>query len=765
MEKRRNVFIPFIVKYPSLVIASTLFLVVISLFFLPHIKLASSVDVFFDRESPSYVKFQEWKRQFGSDEIVIVALYDNDIFTEENLRLIDNLTSRFLSLPYVDKVTSITNVNDINGYNDIFVVKKFMEEIPSQREKLEKLKRRAISNPLYVKNLISKDATTAAIMIQLEDKENSGSYAKEVVDNVRKILNELVKDKKYYLSGSSAIEYFFTLYMQDDLKRFLPLILLIIFVILLLSLGDIKMVCLPFVTITVSLIFTMWFLYLCGFAINNVTTIIPPIILAISVCDSIHLLTESLQKKGESTRSSEEDFLKRISDLFFPCFLTSLTTAIGFFSLTVSKVSPVRELGLVAGVGVFFAFVVTFTFLPALVKKFALLNKYNSIFRKKESLFFKDKIDSFLIKIGRFNENFSIPILIFTIILVSLSLWGVRKIKVETNILEFFAKSTPIYKATTFIDKKLGGVYSLNISLKADKEDYFKDPVSLKRLERLQEFLSSIPEVNKITSVLDYIKEINKSFHNEDEKFYKIPSSRKLIAQYILLYGTDDMDDFIDSKWQWTTIRACLKEYSTHRLEKVIETIQNYLDKNYNNSSVKGEVLGYVVLDVEANKTVTEGQIKSLGLAMLVIFGMMFFVFRAVSVGVISIIPNLLPILVNFGIMGWLGIRLDSATSMISAIGIGVIVDDTIHFLHEFSKFLKKDRDYVKAMYYTISHKGRPIILTSVILFFGFGIVSISRFIPTSSFGVLTALLMANALLGDLVILPCILMFLKPKFK
>ena len=225
-----------------------------------------------------------------------------------------------------------------------------------------------------------------------------------------------------------------------------------------------------------------------------------------------------------------------------------------------------------------------------------------------------------------------------------------------------------------------------------------------------------------------------------------------------------DLDNFVDSPWQWTTVRIRLKEHSTHKLKGVMEKIQTYLDRNYANG-VDASLVGQTVLEVETNNAVTEGQLKSLGLAMIVIFGMMFVVFRSIPVGLVGIVANVLPILVNFGIMGWLGIRLDSATSMISAIGIGIIVDDTIHFLHRFGEALKAEGDYNRAVRITIASKGRPIIMTSILLFSGFGVVVFSKFVPSMCFGYLCALLMFNALWADLIVLPALLLVLKPKFR
>ena len=763
----------FILKRSLLVIVFTLFLTFVALLFIPKIKIDNSVDVFFNKKSKNYINFQKWKEQFGSDQVIIVAFRDKDIFTRGNLKLISRLTDKFSSLKYVDKVTSLTNVNDIVGSKNDFIVRPLAEDIPVSSRELALLKKRALSNPLYVKNVISPDGTATALVIELENNPSkTGVYKKIVVENVRRILKkEFPKDRKYYISGFTAIEYFYAEYMQQDLKKFLPFILIIIVIILVLSFRNIAGVVLPFLAVIVSLTWTMAFLYFCGFTINNVTAIIPPIMLAIAVADSIHLVSESIYKRRRRVLRPGADKNKTLSsvvkELFVPCLFTSLTTAVGFLSLTVSRIPPVRELGIVVGAGVFFAFIVTFTLLPALIKQFNLFQNasghgFSGTDGQTERIL-GSKIDIFLSKIGKFDERFRAPVLAAVIIISGLAVWGVLKIKTETSVIEYFKKTSPIHRATTFVENHLSGVHFLNVSLKAGNDDYFKQPEALEKIQQLERFLLTIPEVDKVTSVVDYIKEINKAFHNEDEKFYKIPSSKKLIAQYLLLYGASDLDDFVGSRWAWTTVEVRLREHSTLKLKKVIDKIKDYLALQYP-VDVQTEVLGQTVLEVETNNAVTHGQVQSLVLAMIVIFAMMFFVFRSMPVGLISIIPNMLPLLINFGIMGWVGIRLDSATSMISAIAIGIIVDDTIHFLHCFGEKFKKDKDYIKAVQYTLLSKGRPIILTSVILCFGFGVVILSKFVPTSYFGLLSTLLIFNALWADLIVLPAVILQVKPKF-
>ena len=572
---------------------------------------------------------------------------------------------------------------------------------------------------------------------------------------------------KRLLGRLTTIEHYFALYMQDDLKAFIPFMMMMIMAVLYISFRRIKMIVLPMASIVVSLVFSMAFLYLMGYSINNVTTIIPPILMAIMIADSIHLMQESISAKQKAAGSTEDegDYLflsSTMKHLMFPCFLTTLTTSIGFFSLTLSSVPPVRELGIVVGVGVFFALLVTFTFLPALAKQmnaFEISDRH--FFSKRKKVSVTNMLTPILRGIGDFNKKNTNAVVFGTIVLIGLCVWGITKIKVETSVIEYFKKDSAVYSSTVFIEDNLSGVHTLNISLQAEKTDYFKDPAALKKIETLTGYLYTIPEVDKVISVNDYIKEINKSFHNEDKGYYVIPDSRELISQYVLLYGEDDMEDFMDSQWSWSTVQVRLKEHSTVKLKGVLDEIQIYTQRNFADLE-QANVLGQTVLEVEANNTVTEGQVKSLGTAMIIIFCMMFIVFRSIPVGLVSIIPNVLPILINFGIMGAIGIRLDSATSMIAVVGIGIVVDDTIHFLHGFGEAFKKTGDHTAAMYEALQKKGRPIIFTSMILFFGFIILGFSKFVPTAYFGMLSAMLMINALVADLIVLPCVLMYFKP---
>lgn len=733
-----------------------------------HIRLEYDVDIFWDKKSKSYINFQRWKRQFGDDKLIIIAFEDTDIFTYQNLALIKSLTKEFEALEYVYKVTSITNVNDIRGSESDFIVKRLIGDIPKDRFSLKRIKNYAINEPLYVKNLISKDTKASAIIIELEDlPEARKEYRKKVMKDVLKILKGIPQDIEFYISGPAALEYYYNSYINDDLKTFLPLVLLFIIIFLSLSFKSLLGVILPLIAILTTLILTMAFLYRCGFYINSITALIPAIILAIVIADSIHLIERCMKWRGYLSSGQDKSFLDYvIRPLAFPCFLTTFTTAVGFFCLTTSEVMPVRQMGLVAGVGIIVAYIITFTLIPLLIDRFNLFrpmdgsigdNKNKSLTSSFERIF-----EVLLLKINNIVHSAKKSILYVTILIILFSLWGLSRIVVDTNLLEFFRENTPFFRSTKFIEQHLCGTHILEISVKAPVVDYFKDPIILKKIQDLQEFLSGLPGVDNTISPVDYIKEINKSFHNEDKDFYTIPSSKKLISQYLLLYGSTDIYDFVDSQWRWMTVQVRLNEHSTLKLQEIIKDIKEYLSLNFT-PPIYAEVLGTPIMEVESNLATTRGQLRSLALAMGVIFLLFFFIFRSIFIGLISIVPNILPLLINFGIMGIFGIRLDSATSMVSAIGIGIIVDDTIHFLYRFRYEIRKDNDCSQAIYRVLLAKGRPIILTSFILFSGFIILITSRFMPTVYFGILTASMMITALLADLFVLPSLLLIIWPK--
>lgn len=492
-----------------------------------------------------------------------------------------------------------------------------------------------------------------------------------------------------------------------------------------------------------------------GGAISPMTAILPPLIMALTVSDSIHIFTEFL-KTDRSETELPLLMRKTIQHLSVPCFLTSFTTAVGFASLYISDIPPIRHFGLAAASGMMIEFFLSMSIIPI-----GICFLRNSKSLKKASSRHSTWIYRITSKIAQLIPKAKFFICGVSILLIALSIWGALNLKVETNLIEYFRKSSPVYQDAMFVDKNAGGVNTLEVSFQGKETDTFLMPKNLETMETVAQYLRNMPEIEQVTSINDFLKQMNKSFHNENPDYYKLPDSKNMTAQYLLLYGGDELYNFIDTEYRWARLSARVTEHSSTKLKVYIENLNEFIKENLNNSGLEIRITGKTYLVNKLVKSIVDSQVKSLSLAFLIIFGVLFIVFRSFSIGLISIIPNTLPILFNLGLMGIVGIPLNTATAIISAVAIGIAVDDTIHFLNQYQLERKKGSSINNACIASMEKKGVPIITTSLILIVAFGILVFSSFVPTAQFGFLSAVIMLFAIISDLLILPTVLLLRK----
>jgi predicted RND superfamily exporter protein len=740
----------FIIKHPWLSLMLSLIISLPFLLFLPHIKTVENVDYFTLEGDPDVPYYANFKKVFGNDEFFLIAFKDEDIFTEENLSLIKDISARLEEMDEVRKVISLSTVSDTIGEEDYFLVQNFLHEIPEDKTALQKLKQKAIYNPLYRDSIISRDGSTAAIVVLTHEKPGDEAYRKRLIHKTSLLLHEYetAVNKNFHIAGWTVTNLQLSEYMKKDLAQFIPIVYLIIIIVIFTLFRNVKIALLSFLNVSLCLSSTMGFLAMIGATVNNVTTIIPPLIMALSLADTIHVFTHYLSTKRENGDTANA-LLKAVHQVYKPCLLTSITTIAGFLSLRLSNIPPIQEFALISSMGIILAFIFSFLFLPPLIVLFSPSPRH----RGKDSLILMDKILKRLFEINiRYKNTVIIVCALLTIIAF---LFGSR-IKVETNFVEFFKENLPLRQSMNFVEKNLSGTETINISIKGDSKDIFKNPKNLLFLETLQNYVDSLPEIDMTTSFVDFIKDMNESFHNEDKSYYRIPDTREMIAQYLLLYDSDDIDDFVNSSFDHSRILARTDRHSTRDLQSIIEQIENFL-REKTPETLKARVTGKALQIVNLSSDMVKGQIKSLSLAVIVISVLMFIVFRSVPLGLLSMIPNIFPIILNFGIMGAVGIPLNAATALIAAVAIGIAVDDTIHFMDNYRKERREKRERSEAIQNTILIKGKAIMTTSIILAFAFGILVLSSFMPTLQFGRLTALIMVSALVGDLLLLPAIL--------
>lgn len=719
---------------------------------LPRVQTVDNVDYFTIENDPDTVFYDSIKETFGDDEFFVIAFTRPDIFTPEILEAIAGITKEMEALPEVRNVQSLANVDYIHGAEDYFEVRPFLERIPDDSAGLDRLRKQALENDLYTGNLISSNGSTTAIAIfpVMHGPEDS-NFRSRLVNNTKSVLkgyNEAIGP--VHLAGWTVTNLSLSQYMKSDVAVFIPVTYFFITLTVWMAFRNIRLTIVALANISICTGATMGLFPLLGITLNNITTIVPPLAMALALTDTVHIFSHLDRKLLDTCHSAPLAMEKVLQRVIVPSFLTSLTTAVGFISLAVSDIPPIKEFGIIASVGMVFEFLFSFLLLPPMLLRF-----------KPESIFFdsgqKALTIALTIRLSSFVQKHSRSISAISALLFLAAIWAASGIRVETNLLEYFKQSSPIRQELEYVEKRLSGVGSVDISLKATGRDAFLNPAKLEVIDQLQAFAETLPGVDRTMSFVDFMKDMNMSFHDDNRDFYRIPESREMISQYMLLYDSDDIADFITSAYDHAKILIRISNHSSAGQAKIISSLRSFID-NLQHGDLEIRVTGRAVQDVNTIDALVEGQVQSLSLAALVITVIMFLGLRSIRIGALSLIPNLFPLALNFGIMGMLGIPLNTSTALISVVALGIAVDDTIHFLTDYKRRRSENLTVRQALHLVTLEKGEGISSSTIILFISFSVLMFSRFVPTISFGGLSAVIMLTAWIGDMVVLPAFML-------
>ncbi|SHJ57676.1 hypothetical protein SAMN02745165_02698 [Malonomonas rubra DSM 5091] len=744
-----------IFKYPAVYLSILLILTGIASYYYATLPTETSVESLIIENDEDLVFYEKFKEQFGEDEFLVVGIPADDVFDQEILKFISAQTEKLETLDEVKEVVSLSNVDDFIGSDSDFIVQPLLESIPKTRQEKEHLRKRALANSLIGENLLNTSSSATLIFIRPDSRPDDPQYDERLVSKVEQIFEFSTPPwpgYEHHIAGWLATDVNLSRSMTRDMMVFMPLTYLLLVVLISLALKNRWAVILAITNVSICLIWTLALLNMIGGAMSPITSILPPLMMALAVSDSIHIFVEFL-KQDRQKNTIYDAIRTTVKNLAMPCFLTSFTTAIGFISLAVSDVPPIRNFGIAAAGGMMAEFALSMTIIP--------LGLY--FLRNKSALQQPSVTDTsfFHNRLSRFAQalpNYRRQLLWGSAALIVISLYLTTQIKVETNLLEYFKHSSPVRQASDFIDQQLGGVETFEISLNAEREDFFLLPENLQLVEKIENYLEKQGIVTDVMSINDLFREMNKAFHNENQNWYKLPDSREMAAQYLLLYDGDDLDYLLDNARQWTRISARITEHNSSKVAVYIDELAGFLQDATEEKKIEAQVTGKTLIANKLIDFIVNSQVQSLSLAFLLIFLLMLRIFKSWKLGIISSIPNMLPILLNFAVMGLFGVPLNSATAIIAAVAIGIAVDDTIHFICQYQQNRQKGKMAANAVQNAIVTKGTPIIMTSLIMTGGFGILLFGSFVPTIQFGILSALIMLFAVISDLLVLPALLL-------
>ncbi len=719
---------------------------------LPHVGLRPDVDDFLAVKDPSFVFRKELRALYPNNEFAVIAFQNDALFTPLPLRMLQEITAALEEKETVKSVKSLANVNDMVGGEDDFSVSRFLSEIPASFAALSDLRKRAIENPLYLDRLISRDARTAAIVVFTRTDDVHPSYRQDFMRDIESVLAPYeAQGHVFHLAGWPVTNYSLAHFLNRDLLRFAPITFLLVTITIWLVFRNVRLLLLAGVGIGATVGATLGLLAVMGISLNNASVAVVPLVIALALSDIVHVfshLTSDVLRAFPDRRAALAHVLDQI---LFPCSLTSLNTAIGFFSLSLSGIPAIRTFGCLAGAGMVFEFVFTFGCVTPLLLVFRPETLY------REAAVHQNRIIPRMIRgVHGFVVGHSRMTLLLCLAAMGWGAWECRRLKAETNLIQFFHPTARVRQDVDFVIQNLAGVMPLDIAMEGDTDGAFREPATLEYMDRLKKRVLAVPGVDTATSLSDYFKEMNKSFHNEDPAYYRPPATRRMADQYLLLYSASDLEDFVTSDYRRSRMVIRLHSSSSKVNERVLRDIQRAIQEEVF-PGIRVRIGGDAPVHVATPQAIVGGQVQNVFSAVFTIWLVMAVVLRSWGMAGLFLVPNLFPILINFGVMGFLGIPLDTGTSLIAAAAFGVIVDDTVHFFVRFQELRAKGQPYFEALQEVSYEKGEASTSSFLVMCAGFGVLSLSGFRPIMYFGILNVLVLVVGFFGDQFLLKSVM--------
>ncbi|CAI6143686.1 MAG: hypothetical protein SPLUMA1_SPLUMAMAG1_01462 [uncultured Sulfurimonas sp.] len=728
---------------------------------LKNLEFEGSYRIWFGEESKILKNYDHFRAVFGNDDAVtIIFTNEEGIFTKEALISIENITRKLWETHYIARVDSITNYQYVHSdeeYPDEVIIENFIEEPENYTQaQLDKKRAIALTQDIIVGKLISKDAKTTMIAARMTPKAGDDpAVSFKLRDAVLEILapEEKKNGYKFFLSGGPIINTSFIEIAQHDGAIFTPAVIVVAMVLLLLIFRKFSSMIASILVVIFTFLIVLSIQVLLGFKLNNFTANVPVFVVAIGIADAMHLIWiyTMARKKGMDNYTAIHYSVKKN---FLAIFLTSITTSVGFASLGISAVVPIQTLGIATASAAILAFILTILFVPALL---AILNPNIKADAKVQA----HNNHPFAVWYTHFLQKYAKVILgLSTVLFIILSV-GIFKVNVDSNTVKYFKEKFPFRVAITEIQDKLTGPMAYEIIVDSKENDGIKDPKFLHTVEKFYvELYATFPDVRHIHSLVDVIKVFNDVMDGSKT----IPQSQELVAQYLLLYSLSlpqgmEINDKMDIDERLLRVSASLNLVDTSKDLEIINWIEDW----WSDTPYSAVVNGQTVMFAHMQHDVTATLINSISLAVVLISIIMLLIFRNWRMLPLFIVPNILPIALVVGVMGWLDIDIDMGVAIAGAIIIGVAVDDTIHFMVKYIEARKRGDSLEDAMKYVMSYAGSAIIFTTIVLSLAFLVFVFSNFNPNYHFGVVTASALIIAVIVDLIALPALLMIIDNK--
>lgn len=784
-------------RHAFLVIAIILAITGYSIWQAKGLQVNVSTDSLIPEDSPLRAEYEQVVKEFGSDQLALVYVQDDNLFSVEKLEMLKKLSKELKNLDEVQRVDSLFTVNDIRSVNGWVDTSPLLRKIPTSEEELAAKKQQAIDNPLMRRAIISSNGNATLITLYLKTQEEAGAagekmdYDKLIHDKIRDILQGLNEPAKVELPvnadklpeairnallekaqasieqpvdytqqfqrvfqvGSPALHVYMADYIIKDQMVLLPIAMVVLVILIGLMMGSFQAAIIPVINAVIAAAWTFGLMVALDIPISMLNYIVPALILIIGATEDVHIINEYKEAKGEGALGPDAVLLiaQRIG---LTLFLTGLTTTLGFAVTGLSALSIMQEFGATAALGMLARFVISITFMPAWLRifgRFLRAQKHSESQEKKHvgltarmCVFLETKL---LLHTRR-------VILFFAIIAIGCAVL-IPQIRVSNDLISFLHPDAPVVEQLNTVATQLSGSKVIYVTFKGSPGDY-KKAAKLKQIEAFSNWMRQDERLDTVTSLADYLALVNKAMTGGEEVDQRIPDDDKLIAQYLIFFHRSDLKPYVTGDFSSANIVLRSNLSDSSEVNALVADIENALSTGQfgrHGFSVSGKS----VMVASAVDKIINGQVVSLTSMtafLFLIIGGLFLSTRAASLAVLS---NIFPVIVVFGVMAAFGVTLNVGTCMVAAITIGIAVDDTLHLMVRYNQELKRLKDEHKAIIAAVRAEFYPVLTTSLGLAGGFVILGFSSFVPVMQFGLLSAVVMIMALLADVILTPVLL--------
>ena len=709
----------------------------------------NSYDSWFIDGDPALEAYDDLVEEFGSDAAIVVAVDTRgDPYSAESLQVVRLLSDTFAALDGVAVVWSLTHTDAMRDTGAGIAVGPLIGGVPLAAEEKAAVAALVEASPLY-DALVSPDGATTTIVVTIERSRESFEPPARLVREVKSLGRDLAPDRQLAFAGGPVMDEATYRYSERDARIYGPAMALIVVVALLLLFRSVVAVVVPLAVVVLSILWSYGTVGWLGWNATVLTTVLVPMLAAVGVADSIHLL-QQFRLHGRGDQSPSGALREAFVAVFRPCLITSVTTAAGMASLAAALMPAMRELGVAAAVGVMAAFALTVVGVPILLSAIPQRWLGGLVGSRKPPLARGlSTVASWAVRRRR-------AVLLATALLLVLSVAGIARIGVGTRLLSYYFADDPLVVDAAVVDRAVGGSFPLEVLVEAAAVEDLLEPSAMARVEAIGALLSTLPATGGSLSGLDFLMEARRVFLGDPPGVLARPETAAEAAQLLLMLGPgEDRERYLSVDNRRARIEVPVSALQYEKLVSTLPSVQRQIDV-LAGDVVHARVTGLAHLMGQMEVYLLASELRSFGLAFALVLGFIALAFASVRIGLLSVVPNMMPLVLTLGVMGWLGIQLDATTAMIAPVLLGIVVDDTVHVLQRAIEARRRGADVPQAFAVAVGEVGHAVLLTTLVLLGGFLTPLLGSFKPNLHFALLAALGLVLALAADLLVLPAV---------